>query len=104
MKVRITKPARADIRQIFEYLEERAGPRKAREIIAELRERCAGLQRMPERYAALPGFKGLRRRLYRDYLIVYRIQPGRVEIIRIVHGASDYLELLSRMGGRPGSQ
>jgi len=47
MKVTITRPARSDIRQIFDYLEDRAGRRKAREIVAELRERCAGLQRIP---------------------------------------------------------
>lgn len=104
MKVTITRPARSDIRQIFEYLEVRAGRRKAREIVAELRERCAGLQRMPERYAALPGYSELRRRLYRDYLIIYRIRPDSVEIIRVLHGASDYLTLLSHEETGPDSR
>lgn len=100
MKVRITEPARTDIRKIFDYLRSKAGRQKAREVVAEIRERCDGLQRMPERYAALPGYEDLRRRVYRDYLIIYRVRPGRVEIIRVVHGASDYLQLLAEVEGR----
>lgn len=91
MRVRITRLARSDIRSVFDYLESVVGTGKAREISAEIRERCVGLSRMPERYQMLAGFEdaGLRRRVYRDYLIVYRIIRGQVEVIRVLHGASD---------------
>lgn len=96
MIVRITKPARADIQSIFEHLATAAGYSKARQIIAEIRERCDGLSRLPERHQRLAGFEeqGLRRRVYRDWLIVYRIRSNHVEIIRILHGASDIERIL----------
>lgn len=98
MKVAITVPARDDLRKIFRYLETNAGTPKARQIIAELRERCMGLQRMPERFALLPGFEtnGYRRRVWRDYLIVYRVAAGRLDILRVLHGASDLLAALEQ--------
>lgn len=94
MRVRITKPARNDIRSVFEHLRAEAGQRKAREIASEIRERCEGLSRMPERYQKLEGFEaaGLRRRIYRDYLIVYRVFRNEVEVLRVIHGASDFQE------------
>ncbi len=95
MRVRITRPARGDIRQLFDHLKTEAGRRKAQEIVTEIRERCHGLSRMPERYQHLEGFEqiGLRRRVYRDYLLVYRILGAEVEVLRIIHGASDYSKL-----------
>ena len=97
MKVKFTKEARSDIASIYDYLNEHAGTRTAKIILAELRERCLGLARMPERFEQLQGFqsKGLRRRLYRNYLIIYRFRVGIVEIVRVFHGASDYLKLLN---------
>jgi plasmid stabilization system protein ParE len=97
MRVRITRPARNDIRAIFEHLRKEAGQRKAREIASEIRERCAGLSRMPERYQKLEGFEsaGSRRRIYRDYLIVYRVLPNEVEVLRVIHGASDFQDVLA---------
>lgn len=51
---------------------------------------------MPERYQHLAGFEaaGLRRRIYRDYLIVYTVTEQGVSIIRVLHGASDLENLL----------
>lgn len=97
MKVIISAPARADISSIYKYLRAEANDGVARTIVADIRERCLGLERMPERYQMLPGYEtqGYRRRIYRDYLIVYAIAKDRVNIIRIVHGASDYQKLLA---------
>lgn len=98
MKLVISAPARADIASIFGYLKRETGERMARAIVADIRERCSGLQRMPERYAHLPGLShaGYRRRVYRDYLIIYEVRAERVNVIRILHGASDYQKLLGR--------
>ncbi|MEM0899186.1 MAG: type II toxin-antitoxin system RelE/ParE family toxin [Pseudomonadota bacterium] len=97
MRVRVTEPARADIREIFEHLKKAAGRRKAREVTSEVRERCAGLSRMPERYQLLERFEhaGIRRRVYRDYPIVYRVLKMDVEVLRVIHGASDIERVLS---------
>jgi toxin ParE1/3/4 len=100
LKVKFTAEARSDIASIYRYLDEQAGNRIAKTILAELRERCLGLARMPERFERLEGLEGLetaglRRRVYRNYLIVYRIQIDGLEIVRVFHGASDYLKLLN---------
>jgi toxin ParE1/3/4 len=97
LKVKFTAGARSDIASIYRYLDEQAGNRIAKTILAELRERCLGLARMPERFERLEGFgaAGLRRRVYRNYLIIYRLQIDVLEIVRVFHGASDYLKLLN---------
>jgi plasmid stabilization system protein ParE len=43
-----------------------------------------------ERYQHL----GIRRRPFRDYLIFYRIEAGRITVLRIIHGARDYDRIL----------
>lgn len=97
MRVIVSAPARADIADIYSYLKKEAGPRMARAIVADIYERCSGLKRMPERYAFLPGFEtiGYRKRVFRNYLIIYQIGQARIEVIRVVHGASDYSKLLN---------
>ncbi|WP_347968191.1 type II toxin-antitoxin system RelE/ParE family toxin [Mesorhizobium sp. CC13] len=35
----------------------------------------------------------IRRRVHRDYLIFYRVNAERIEILRILHGAMDYERL-----------
>ncbi len=103
MRVRFTVQARSDIASIYKYLDEQAGTRIAKTILAELRERCLGLARMPERFEKLQGFEAtaLRRRVYRNYLIIYRIRIDVLEIVRVFHGASDYLKLLNDETGTP---
>lgn len=39
--------------------------------------------------------RGIRKRLYGRYLILYRIASNYIEIIDIVHGARDYHRLLA---------
>jgi toxin ParE1/3/4 len=96
MTVILSAPAQRDLSGIYDCLKSEAGVRVARAFIADLYERCSGLKRMPERYALLPGFEayGYRKRVYRDYIIVYQISVQRIEIIRVLHGASDYEKLL----------
>ena len=48
-------------------------------------------------FPLVPHFEqqGIRRRVFRDYLIFYRVDPQVVVIIHILHGARDYERLLS---------
>ncbi len=96
MRVRITGPACGDLTAIGDRIAEEAGKNRARLFVLDLRERCLGLERMPERFALLSGFedRGVRRRVCGNYLIVYRVKDGAVEILRILHGARDYERLL----------
>lgn len=52
---------------------------------------------MPNAYPFLTGYAaaGIRRRIHRDYLILYRVVRRTVEVLRILHGARDYEHLLN---------
>lgn len=47
-------------------------------------------------YPLIPRYEkhGIRRRPYGDYLIFYRIEHDEISIIRILHGARDYVSVL----------
>ena len=96
MRVRISRPAQSDMCAIGDRISREAGPRRAREFILDLREKCFGLSRMPERFALLDGFEeaGIRRRVCGNYLILYRVEITGVEILRIFHGSMEYGKLL----------
>lgn len=97
MRVRLSQLAQSDMRAIGDRISREVSPRRAREFILDLREKCLGLSRMPERFALLDGFENtsVRRRVCGNYLIVYRIKTSDVEILRIFHGTMEYEKLLS---------
>jgi toxin ParE1/3/4 len=96
MKVIITSAARADLTAIGEFIE-RENPARAATFLEELVGRCEDLAHSPLRFPLLPGHEadGVRRRVYRDYLIIYRIHKDRVEVLHVIHGARDYQRLLA---------
>jgi len=96
MRVRISRLAQSDMRVIGDRISREVGPRRAREFILDLREKCFGLSRMPERFTLLDGFEdaGIRRRVCGNYLILYRAEITGVEILRVFHGSMDYEKLL----------
>lgn len=51
---------------------------------------------MPRAFPLIPRYesRGMRRCVHRDYLIFYRAKENNIEIIRILHGATDYETLL----------
>jgi toxin ParE1/3/4 len=51
---------------------------------------------MPRAYPLVPRYEqwGIRRCVYRDYLIFYRVHETLIEVIRILNGAQDYEALL----------
>jgi len=88
--------ARQDLRQIFEYLESRAGPGVAERITAKLYQHCASFSHTPERGTKRdelrPGLRtiGYRRRA----TIVFSVdRPGRkVVILGVYYGGRNYSE------------
>jgi plasmid stabilization system protein ParE len=95
MKVVLSARARAGLRAIALFIA-RDNKERAITFVREL-ERCAlEIGRMPEAFPLLPTHEasGIRRRVFRDYLIFYRIQAGQVSIIHILHGAQDYDSIL----------
>lgn len=97
MKVVLSAEAEADLERIGDYIAERS-PARAVDFVIELRRRIADLRDVPLAFPILPGREqaGLRRRPYRDYLILYRAADRTIEIVHVVHGARDYQAMLGR--------
>ena len=95
MKVEISDAAYADLFEIGRFI---AGdnPTRAETFVAEIHERCHSLGDAPKAFPLVPKWEsqGIRRRVYGNYLIFYRIGAGAVQIIRILHGARDYEAIL----------
>ena len=67
-------------------------PARADRLLDALDRACDGLADMPRRFQLVPRFEreGIRRRIVEDYLIFYRIDRDAVQILHILHGATDY--------------
>jgi plasmid stabilization system protein ParE len=95
MKVRLSSEARKDLIAIGDHIA-RDSPLRASTFVRELVKACAELSSTPLRYPIVRRYKarGLRRRVYRNYQIFYRVNGERVFVIRVLHGARDYDALL----------
>lgn len=95
MKVVISSRAENDILAIADYIA-LDNPTRARSFARELIAKARGVGRAPLSHQVLPGFEGegLRRRLHKEYAIVFRIEAGFVSVLRIIHGSRDYAKIL----------
>jgi toxin ParE1/3/4 len=95
MRVRFSDEAKADLREIGAFIHRRSPYWSAR-FLRELTYACRSLADMPLRFPVLPGREesGIRRRVYKGYLIFYRVDPDVVSIIHIMNGARDYERVL----------
>lgn len=71
-------------------------PRRAITFVDELYERCVTLGENPRAYPLLPNHeeKGIRRRVFGNYLIFYRIGGSAIDVLHVVHGAQEYERML----------
>jgi plasmid stabilization system protein ParE len=95
MIVVISLAAEADLEAIGDWIAQDS-PQRALSFVQELRERCATLAELPRAFPLVPRYEhlGIRRRVYRSYLIFYRIEEQTVQIVRVLHGARDYETIL----------
>jgi plasmid stabilization system protein ParE len=95
MKVVFTSAAEIDLETIGDYIA-LTNPFRAVSFIGEIRSKCFGLQDAPQAFPLLQNHEnsGIRRRVHGNYLIFYRIAPQAVEILRMLHGAREYEQLL----------
>ncbi len=95
MIVHLSAEAEYDLETIGDYIA-RDNPARALSFLQELRSSCLGLTDMPERFPLVPRYEavGVRRRAHGDYLIFYLVEPGKVVIIHILHGAQNYSSIL----------
>ena len=94
MKARFSSEARNDLLDIAEYIA-LDSPRRARSYVGELRACAIDIARTPEAFpiADGQGHRGIRRRVFGNYIIFYRASGDRLGILRIVHGARDHSTL-----------
>ena len=95
MKVLVTAAAASDLEAIGDWIA-KENTARAQSYVSELRAACDSLATMPRRYAVVPRYQRLliRRCVYGDYLVFYRIAEDRIEILHVLHGARDYEPLL----------
>lgn len=87
MRVGFAEAVGTDLRALYHYHPDLLDP-----II----DQCYFLADLPRRYPLVPRYERfeIRRCPYRGYLIFYRVLQNAIEIVRILHGASDYESLL----------
>ncbi len=88
MRVIFSPEAQVDLRRIQSYIS-RDNPSAAARTARRLIEACDGLEFFPERgrHGKQPGARELT--TAPPYLIVYRVRPDIVQILRIWHGRQD---------------
>ncbi|TIU34472.1 MAG: type II toxin-antitoxin system RelE/ParE family toxin [Mesorhizobium sp.] len=90
-----TDQAKADLEAIANHIA-LDNPLRAVTFIQELRDDCLRLRTMPERHPVVERYRssGVRRRVHGRYLIFYRVSPGAVEILHVLHGAMEFENIL----------
>ncbi len=94
MGFRLSPEAKADIKAVAHYIA-KDNRHAAERWFQEVHEKCERIGQMPRigvsRFDVRPGLRSLP---FRNYLILYREAKGGVEIIRIIHGARQWQDLV----------
>jgi len=95
MKVIFAPTAKLDLLKIGERIRP-DNPARAVTFVDELVDRCYTLTDSPRRYPLVPRYEhwGIRRCVHGDYLIFYRVRTDAVDIVHVLHGATDYESIL----------
>jgi toxin ParE1/3/4 len=95
MKVFFAPAAKLDLLSIGENIGQE-NPTRAVSFVDELIDRCYTLADLPRRYPLVPRYEhwGIRRCVYGNYLIFYRVREDAVDIVHVLHGAMDYESML----------
>jgi addiction module RelE/StbE family toxin len=95
MRVIFAPTAKLDLLRIGEHIKQ-DNPARAVTFVEELIDRCYALIDMPRRYPLVPRYEhwGIRRCVHGDYLIFYRVRNEAVDIVHVLHGATDYESVL----------
>lgn len=95
MIVHLSAEAEYDLETIGDFIA-RDNPQRALSFLHDLRIKCMELADMSERFPLVPRYEasGVRRRIHGDYLIFYRVEPEKIVILHILHGARNYGAIL----------
>ncbi len=83
------REASADLRRIAADTRRAWGEEQAKRYVGALRDEIKSLAEFPLRYPAFEPRPGLRRMNSGRHAVIYLVQDDRVEIIRVLHVASD---------------
>lgn len=88
--VRLTNQARADLRDIWDYLAREAGPETADAQLRRIQSTAEGLAQMPYSAQARSDLgSDIRSRRSGSYMIYYRPIDGGIRVGRVLHGRRD---------------
>jgi toxin ParE1/3/4 len=91
--------ARADFELVQSYLKSHLDERTARALLRRILDVIRRLPDAPLLWEARPQWgPGVRRARIGAYLVIYAVEPSRLVILRIAHGARD-IDALMRGGG-----
>jgi toxin ParE1/3/4 len=95
VKVAFTEPAENDLEAIGDWIA-KDNPLRATSFVRELRGACLAIGPRPMAYQLVEHRRsdGIRRKVYGNYLIFYRVDSNAVEILHVLHGARDYAQIL----------
>jgi toxin ParE1/3/4 len=93
-KCLLTPRAERDLEDIWLYIAQ-DNPRAADKLLDRIETQCQLLANHPQLGQARDDIaQGLRHHPLSNYLILYRVVPTGVEIVRVAHGARNILDLL----------
>jgi plasmid stabilization system protein ParE len=95
MKVVLAREALANLNHIAERIE-LDNPERAISFVDELREAARRIADTPRGYPLIPRYEhyGVRRRSYRGYGILYRLEVDRVLVLRFLGPGQDHDRVL----------
>jgi plasmid stabilization system protein ParE len=95
MIVRLSAQSERELEHIGDWIA-RDNPARAVTFIEEIQRACIELADFPERFPLVARYEsqGVRHRAMGNYLIFYRVEPGKVVILHVLHGATDYSAIL----------
>jgi toxin ParE1/3/4 len=89
MHLKFRAAASADMRRVSRETRARWGEAQAAKYAAQLRDDIKSLCEFPLRFPEFTSRPGLRRMNSGRHAVFYLVLEDRIEIVRVVHGASD---------------
>jgi addiction module RelE/StbE family toxin len=90
VKIEWTEPALSDLENIRDYIRGDSEYYAAR-FVERIIEAIENLERFPEMGRSVPEVEGenARELLFRNYRIVYRVEPERILVLTVIHASRD---------------
>ena len=97
-QILFTPLATEDLKQIWEFLAERAGSETANKFLVNIRQKCLILAEFPDSGKTRHDFiVNLRSFPFNNYIIFYLPVEDGIEVLRIIHGSRDISQVFDEM-------